>query len=140
MSPGWRPAAAHRSGCFAAPALATLGRDQRLASTALYGLVVVGLAGCFYAPLGTAWISAALLGLGQGGQGPAGLGQALGQGALPGGAVAAAQRRLVHPDAAEVQRQQAGDQHQHGAAGEAVRPRAAGEVAPHARSTGATKT
>ncbi len=55
------------AGCLAAPALATLGRDQRAAATALYGLVLLGLAGCFYAPLGTAWLWAALLGLGQGG-------------------------------------------------------------------------
>ena len=55
------------AGCLAAPSLATLGRDQRAAATALYGLVLVGLAGCFYAPLGTAWAWAALLGLGQGG-------------------------------------------------------------------------
>ncbi len=54
-------------GCVAAPAVATLGRDQRAAATALYGLVLVGLAGCLYAPLGTDWIWAALLGVGQGG-------------------------------------------------------------------------
>ena len=54
-------------GCLGAPALATRGRDQRAVATALYGLVLVGLAGCFYAPLGTAWVWAALLGLGQGG-------------------------------------------------------------------------
>ena len=54
-------------GCLAAPSLATLGRDQRAASTALYGLVLLGLAGCLYAPLGTDWIWAALLGVGQGG-------------------------------------------------------------------------
>lgn len=54
-------------GCLAAPALATLGRDQRAAACALYGIVVLGLAGCFYAPLGSAWLWAALLGLGQGG-------------------------------------------------------------------------
>ncbi len=55
------------AGCLAAPSLATLGRDQRAAATGLYGLVLVGLAGCFYAPLGSAWIWATLLGLGQGG-------------------------------------------------------------------------
>ncbi len=54
-------------GCLGAPAFATLGRDQRAAATGLYGLVLAGLAGCFYAPLGTAWLWAALLGLGQGG-------------------------------------------------------------------------
>ena len=54
-------------GCLVAPSLATAGRDQRAAATVLYGLVAVGLAGCFYAPLGTAWIWATLLGLGQGG-------------------------------------------------------------------------
>ncbi|MGI3901671.1 MAG: MFS transporter [Janthinobacterium lividum] len=54
-------------GCLGAPALATRGRDQRAVATALYGLVLVGLAGCFYASLGSAWIWAALLGVGQGG-------------------------------------------------------------------------
>ena len=55
------------AGCLAAPTVATLGRDQRGAATACYGLAFLGLAGCFYAPLGGAWIWAALLGLGQGG-------------------------------------------------------------------------
>ena len=55
------------AGSLAAPALATRGRDQRGAAVALYGLVLVGLTGCFYAPLGAAWAWAAVLGLGQGG-------------------------------------------------------------------------
>jgi MFS transporter, CP family, cyanate transporter len=54
-------------GCLVAPSLATLGRDQRAVATALYGLVLIGLAGCLYAPLGSAWIWSALLGVGQGG-------------------------------------------------------------------------
>jgi len=54
-------------GCLVAPALATMGRDQRVVSVALYGLVLVGILGCFYAPLWQAWGWAALLGLGQGG-------------------------------------------------------------------------
>ncbi len=54
-------------GCLGAPALATRGRDQRAVATALYGLVLIGLAGCFYAPLDTAWVWAAVLGVGQGG-------------------------------------------------------------------------
>ena len=54
-------------GCLLAPSLGTLGRDQRTISVVLYGIVLAGLGGLFYAPLGTAWASAAILGLGQGG-------------------------------------------------------------------------
>ena len=54
-------------GCLLAPSLAVKGRDQRAISVILYGVVLAGIMGCFYAPLGTAWAWAALLGLGQGG-------------------------------------------------------------------------
>ncbi len=54
-------------GCLLAPSFAVRGRDQRAISVLLYGLVLAGIMGCFYASLGTAWAWAALLGLGQGG-------------------------------------------------------------------------
>ena len=55
------------AGCLVAPSLATLGRDQRAISVGLYAIVLAGLWGSFCAPLGGAWVSAAVLGLGQGG-------------------------------------------------------------------------
>ena len=54
-------------GCLLAPSLGTLGRDQRAISVLLYLVVLAGLGGLFAAPLGGAWVSAAVLGLGQGG-------------------------------------------------------------------------
>ena len=54
-------------GCLLAPWLAVRARDQRAISILLYGVVLAGIMGCFYAPLGTSWVWAALLGLGQGG-------------------------------------------------------------------------
>ena len=52
--------------CLIAPSLAVAGRDQRAICVALFGLIVVGFLGCFYAPLSTVWGWAALLGIGQG--------------------------------------------------------------------------
>ena len=42
--------------CLFAPALATRGKDQKLANVLSMALCVVGLMGCFFAPLGTIWI------------------------------------------------------------------------------------
>jgi CP family cyanate transporter-like MFS transporter len=49
------------------PWMATRGKDQRTAIVALLCLTVVGFLGCLYAPHGTVWLWAILLGLGQGG-------------------------------------------------------------------------
>lgn len=49
------------------PWLATLGRDQRRAIVIMLGMTIVGLLGCLYGPIGSVWLWAALLGLGQGG-------------------------------------------------------------------------
>lgn len=49
-----------------APWLATRGRDQRLAIVLTLSLTVAGLMGCLYASLGSLWLYAVLLGLGQG--------------------------------------------------------------------------
>lgn len=50
-----------------APSLATLGRDQRPAVAVLSLLCVASLLGCLYAPLGSVWVWAVLLGFSQGG-------------------------------------------------------------------------
>ncbi|HTN65472.1 MAG TPA: CynX/NimT family MFS transporter, partial [Burkholderiaceae bacterium] len=52
---------------LAGPWLATRGSDQRAAIVLMLGMTIVGLFGCLYAPLGSIWWWAALLGLGQGG-------------------------------------------------------------------------
>ncbi len=52
---------------LAGPWLATRGRDQRTAIVVMLGMSIAGLFGCLYAPLGSVWWWAALLGLGQGG-------------------------------------------------------------------------
>ena len=49
-----------------APVLATRGRDQRLWNAGAVALCLVGLLGCFWAPLSTVWIWALLLGVAQG--------------------------------------------------------------------------
>ncbi len=53
--------------CLVAPSLAVAGRDQRGICVALFVLIIGSFLGCFYAPLSTVWVWAALLGLGQGG-------------------------------------------------------------------------
>src|SRR5476649_2722147 len=52
---------------FAAPWLATRGKDQRLAIVVVMLLTLGGLFGCLYAPIEGLWGWAILLGLGQGG-------------------------------------------------------------------------
>lgn len=52
---------------LAAPLLAGRARDQRLAAAGVILLVLAGLLGCLYAPLGGIWLWAAVLGVGQGG-------------------------------------------------------------------------
>ena len=52
---------------LATPWLASRGRDQRLAVVIVMTLVLCGMLGCLYAPLGTLWGCAVVLGLGQGG-------------------------------------------------------------------------
>lgn len=52
---------------LAAPWLATRGKDQRLAIVVVMALVLGGLFGCLYAPIGGLWGWAIILGLGQGG-------------------------------------------------------------------------
>lgn len=49
-----------------APWLATRGNDQRLAIVVAMTLTLAGLLGCLYAPLGSLWLWAVVLGLGQG--------------------------------------------------------------------------
>lgn len=49
------------------PWIATRGADQRPAIFALLGLTLIGFLACLYGPAHTLWISAILLGLGQGG-------------------------------------------------------------------------
>jgi MFS transporter, CP family, cyanate transporter len=49
------------------PWLATRGKDQRSAIVIMLGMTMIGLFGSLYAPLGSVWWWAALLGLGQGG-------------------------------------------------------------------------
>lgn len=51
---------------FAAPALATRGRDQRVAALVFEAVMGVGLLGVLYAPLSTIWLWSVVLGLGQG--------------------------------------------------------------------------
>ncbi|HET7865093.1 MAG TPA: CynX/NimT family MFS transporter [Burkholderiaceae bacterium] len=54
---------------FSGPWLATrIGRDQRPVLWLMLGTALAGLLGCLWAPLGSLWLWAALLGLGQGGQ------------------------------------------------------------------------
>lgn len=54
---------------FSGPWLATrIGRDQRPVLVLMLGIALAGLLGCLWAPLGTLWLWAVLLGLGQGGQ------------------------------------------------------------------------
>lgn len=50
-----------------APWLATRGQDQRLAIVVVMSLTLAGLLGCLYAPVGSLWLWAVILGLGQGG-------------------------------------------------------------------------
>ncbi len=50
-----------------APALATRGKDQRVVTTVMLALTLVGLLGSIYLPLETIWIWMVLLGLGLGG-------------------------------------------------------------------------
>ena len=49
-----------------APSLAARGASQSVANVAALALTVIGLVGCFFAPVATIWLWAALLGLGQG--------------------------------------------------------------------------
>ncbi|RRV08356.1 MFS transporter [Pseudomonas sp. v388] len=49
------------------PWLATRGKNQRLPIVLVMALTLTGLFGCLYAPIGSLWIWAVLLGLGQGG-------------------------------------------------------------------------
>lgn len=50
-----------------APWLATRGKDQRLGVVVVMALTLAGLFGCLYAPVGSLWAWAVVLGLGQGG-------------------------------------------------------------------------
>ena len=52
--------------CLIAPALATRRKDQSFANVLSVGLCVLGLLGCFFAPLGTIWLWAVVLGISQG--------------------------------------------------------------------------
>jgi MFS transporter, CP family, cyanate transporter len=52
--------------CLFAPALATRGKNQSFANVFSVALCMAGLLGCFFAPLGTVWIWAAVLGISQG--------------------------------------------------------------------------
>lgn len=58
--------AAQLPATLAGPWIAGRGRDQRLAVLALIVLMMAGLFGCLYAPLGQVWWWAVLLGVGQG--------------------------------------------------------------------------
>jgi CP family cyanate transporter-like MFS transporter len=49
-----------------APLLARFGRDQRLVAVAAMMMAALGLVGCIFAPLSTAWLSAIVAGLGAG--------------------------------------------------------------------------
>lgn len=49
------------------PWLASFGRDQRLAITVMMVLTLIGFAGCIYGDIGSLWLWAIVLGLGQGG-------------------------------------------------------------------------
>src|SRR5262249_2012565 len=64
----WLSAAviAQRAASLVARALATRGRDQRLANTLGVLVSLAGLLGCIYAPLSTIWFWSVLLGIGQG--------------------------------------------------------------------------
>lgn len=52
---------------IAAPWIASHMRDQRFMIVLVVSLTLLGLAGCIYAPLSLLWLSAIVLGLGQGG-------------------------------------------------------------------------
>lgn len=52
---------------FAAPWLATRGRDQRLIISLMMALMLAGVLGVFYAPVDQAWLWVVMLGLGMGG-------------------------------------------------------------------------
>ncbi|ROO31352.1 CynX/NimT family MFS transporter [Salinisphaera orenii] len=52
---------------LAAPALGARMRDQRAVSAGVMALVMIGVAGCIFAPLASIWLWIAILGLGQGG-------------------------------------------------------------------------
>ncbi|WP_049721758.1 CynX/NimT family MFS transporter [Gilvimarinus polysaccharolyticus] len=52
---------------IAAPWIASHQRDQRFMITLVVSLTLLGLAGCIYAPIHLVWLSAIVLGLGQGG-------------------------------------------------------------------------
>lgn len=58
---------AQAAASLVAPALATLGRDQRPAAAALTLVCVGSLLACLYAPLGSLWVWVILLGVSQGG-------------------------------------------------------------------------
>ena len=51
----------------AAPWISSHMRDQRFMIVVVVSLTLLGLAGCIYAPLNLLWVSAIVLGLGQGG-------------------------------------------------------------------------
>jgi CP family cyanate transporter-like MFS transporter len=53
--------------CLVAPHIAVRGKDQRLINVTLCILAVVSLLGLLFAPLGTVWLWATLLGMAQGG-------------------------------------------------------------------------
>ncbi len=57
---------AQAAGSLVAPALATRRPSQSLANVLSVALCVVGLMGCMFAPLGTVWLWAVVLGLAQG--------------------------------------------------------------------------
>ena len=57
---------AQAAAALVAPVLATRGRDQRLWNAGAVGLCLVGLLGCFWAPLASVWFWALLLGMAQG--------------------------------------------------------------------------
>jgi len=57
---------AQAAASLVAPSLAVRGRDQRAVNAACMGLGLVGLLGCFYAPLPGLWLWAVLLGVSQG--------------------------------------------------------------------------
>jgi CP family cyanate transporter-like MFS transporter len=52
---------------LAGPWIATRGRDQRAAIVVMQAASAIGMLGCVFAPFGTIWAWAVLLGLGQGG-------------------------------------------------------------------------
>lgn len=55
------------AGALFAPLLATRWRDQRVINVVGAAVCIVGVLGCFYAPLSSVWVWSAVLGLAQGG-------------------------------------------------------------------------